>query len=141
MSKKLNQLFDEVRQRNLKEDFQVGQAAQALNEVKRATKQFQEFLDGPFTEAFKQMHNDPRTIEDNIGKLSKALRNQRDRLSEIVDEVDAYLDDVGSYLNPESIHHGGQHESRMKNRWARWEQNKPHHVQQRERDEDREEGI
>lgn len=131
--KKLNQLFDEVRQRNLKEDFQVGQAAQALQEVKRATKAFYEFLDGPFTEAFKKIHNDPREIENSIHELGQALRKQRDKLSKVVDEVDAYLDDVGSYLNPESINHDKHHENRMKHRWARWEQRTPRHL---DRDDD-----
>lgn len=126
--KKLNQLFDEARQRNLKEDFQIGQAAQALQEVKRATKEFYEFLNGPFTETFKQMHNDPRDIENGIHELGQALRKQRDKLSAVVDEVDSYLDDMGSYLNPESMHHGKHHENRVKNRWARWEQRTPRHL-------------
>lgn len=133
MSKKLNQLFEEARQRNLKEDFQIGQAAQALQEVKRATKEFYEFLNGQFTETFKQMHNDPRNIEDGIHELSQALRKQRDKLSAVVDEMDSYLDDVGFYLNPESIHHNKHHENRMKHRWARWEQRTPRHLN---RDED-----
>ncbi len=127
--KKLNQLFDEARQRNLKEDFQIGQAAQALQEVKRATKEFYEFLNGPFTETFKQMHNDPRNIEDSIYELIQALRKQRDKLSSVVDKVDSYLDDMGFYLNPQSIHHNKHHENRMKNRWARWEQRKPQTIQ------------
>jgi hypothetical protein len=131
--KKLNQLFDEARQRNLKEDFQMGQAAQALQEVKRATKEFYEFLNGSFTETFKQMHNDPRNIEDGIHELSQALRKQRDKLSTVVDEVDSYLDDMGSYLNPQSINHNKHHENRMKHRWARWEQRTPRHL---DRDED-----
>lgn len=122
--KKLNQLFDEVRQRNLKEDFEIGQAAQALQEVKRATKQFYEFLDGPFTEAFKKMHNDPRNIEDGINELGVALRKQRDKLSKVVDEVDSYLDSVGLYLNPESMYKGAQNQ----NRWTRWEHRTPRHL-------------
>lgn len=122
--KKLNELFDEARQRNLKEDFEIGQAAQALQEVKRATKAFNDFLEGPFTEAFKKMHNDPRNIEDGITELGNALRAQRDKLSAVVDEMDSYLDDVGTYLNPESMHKGKQND----NRWTRWENRTPRHL-------------
>lgn len=124
MSKKLNELFDKARQRNLKEDFEIGQAAQALQEVKRATKEFNDFLEGAFTKAFKEMHNDPRNIEDNIHQLGEALRAQRDKLSAVVDEMDSYLDDVGMYLNPESMHKGKQNE----NRWTRWEHRTPRHL-------------
>jgi ABC-type transporter Mla subunit MlaD len=126
--KKLNELFDEVRNRNLNEDFQVGQAAQALQELKRSAKEFSEFLDGPFTKIFKQMHNDPRNIEGAVADLSKALQQQLARMSNVVEEMDAYLNDVNTYLNPESIHHGKQHEDRMKHRWARWEQRTPRHL-------------
>lgn len=124
VSKKLNELFDEARQRNLKEDFEIGQAAQALQEVKRATKEFYDFLEGPFAKTFKNMHNDPRNIEDNVSKLGNALRVQRDKLSKVVDEMDSYLDSMDTYLNPESMHKGQQND----NRWTRWEHRTPRHL-------------
>lgn len=124
MTKKLNEFFDEARHRALKEDFEIGQAAMALQELKKASRQFQAFLDGQFTEDFKKLHNDPRNIEDGVMPLADSLRKQRDALSAVVDEMDSYLDEVGLYMDPTSMYKGKQNE----NRWTRWEHRTPRHL-------------
>lgn len=121
MAQKLSDLFEKKRQEALKEDFQIGQAAQALQELKRAAAEFSNFLDKDFTQAFKNLHNDPRNIEEGIYPLMEALEKQQARLAAVVEEMDSYLSDVSTSLNPQSVNHGHHHKDRMKNRWARWE--------------------
>lgn len=133
VSKKLNELFDEARQRNLKEDFEVGQAAQALFELKKSAKLFNDFLNGPFTEGFKKIHNDPRNIEQLASQLIKQLESQKAELSSVVDEVTSYLTDQDMYVNPES---SSKDQQRDPNRWSRWENRTPRHIRKQEDRED-----
>ena len=62
--KKLNELFDEIRQENLKEDFEIGQAALALRELQKSAQAFNDYLNGPFMQAFKAMHMTPVKLPD-----------------------------------------------------------------------------
>lgn len=121
MTKKLNELFDEVRARQLQEEFQIGQAAQALQSLKKATQEFQEFLDGPFTQAFKAIHADPRNIPEGVDKLVAVLDARREKLERVVDDVKEYLWDVDTNLNPESPSKDKHHQDRVERPWSRWE--------------------
>ncbi len=126
--KKLNELFDEVRQRNLKEDFQVGQAALALRELQKSAQAFSEFVNGPFAQSFKALHNDPRGMEA-LGDLVKQLDAQKEQLTSVADEVNGYLYDFQSENNPDhdmqDLNRDAQ--DRRRTRWSRWEHRTPRH--------------
>ncbi|QDJ96354.1 hypothetical protein Xoosp13_167 [Xanthomonas phage Xoo-sp13] len=102
MSKPLNQLFDQIRQKNLSEDFQVGQAAQALHSLQKANQELSEFLNGPFAEAFKQFHNNPEQMDELSAKLYNALDNRRKKFDGVVEDVLSYITDAEANLNPSS---------------------------------------
>jgi methyl-accepting chemotaxis protein len=121
-TRKLNELFDKARSKQLDEDFQIGQAAQALKTLKNAVNNFKQFVDTEFTDIYKQIHNDPRDVENNVNQLTDTLNQQLDTVKRVVAEMETYLDDVGTYLNPESVSFDKQHEIRKKHRWARWEE-------------------
>lgn len=102
MSTPLNKLFDDARQKNLQEDLQVGQAAQALHAVQKSAQELSAFLSGPFAEAFKQFHNSPDQMEELSAKLYTALEKQRDKFDGVVDDVLSYITDAEAHLNPNS---------------------------------------
>ena len=124
--KKLNELFDEIRQENLKEDFEIGQAALALRELQKSAAAFSEYLNGPFTQSFKAMHNDPRELEGKLHELVKQLEAQKDKIGAVTDEMVSYLYDYESENNPEQdfrdLNRQNQDRRRTReNRWSRWE--------------------
>lgn len=124
--KKLNELFDEIRQENLKEDFEIGQAALALRELQKSAAAFSQYLNGPFTEVFKAIHNDPRELEGKLHELVKQLEAQKDKIGAVTDEMVSYLYDYESENNPEQdfrdLNRQNQDRRRTRdNRWSRWE--------------------
>jgi len=132
VASKLTKLFDTIRHQHLKEDFEIGQAAQALFELQKTAKQFNEFLNGPFKVAFKKMTNDPRNIEELSRTLSDQLDMHVKEMSSVVDEMKSYLSDQDMYVNPESMHK----DSQRSNRWSRWEHRTPRHIRKQQDKDD-----
>lgn len=136
MSKKsLNELFSQIRHANLKEDFEVGQAAQALHELKKSAKAYFDFLETEFTAAYKEMLNRPERAEEISTELSNRLSAEAEKVKSVADEVNSFIWDFDNYENPNSINRGKHREPR-KNRWSRWEHRAPRHVQMKDREVD-----
>ena len=133
MTDSLQKIFDKKRQELVKEDFEIGQAAQALFELQKSAKALVEFLNGPFSEGFKQMHNDPRN-RDMAHELVKTLEAKQAELTSVVEEVTGYLYDAENGLNPADK----DNDKRRNGRWSRWEHRTPRHVQKQQ---DMEDGI
>lgn len=93
----LNKLFDTIRQKNLNEEFEVGQSAQALFELSKAAKEFSAFIDGKFTQNYKKSHGD-FTTEDT----SDELRSKFAQLEILVKDVEKYLSGFDTFQNPKS---------------------------------------
>lgn len=134
MSQDLNKLFQEIRNRQVNEEFEVGQAAQALFELKKAVNAYNEFVNGEFDKMFKSLHRTTRDRTDQVHEASKALENATKELKSVADEVSGYLFNLDTYDNPESDF-DGKHRT---GRWKRWE-HRPTRNQQKEWD--REDGI
>ena len=125
MNKSLKERFDTIRHQNLKEDFEVGQAAQALHTLKKAAKDYLNFLENDFTPAFKDMLNRPETSEDAASDLGKMLGNSIKRLADVSSEVETFVYNFDTYENPKSSVRGRHRE----NRWTRWEHRTPRHLE------------
>ena len=135
--KTLKERFETIRHEHIKEDFEVGQAAQALHELKKSAKAYYDFLNGEFTEAFKGMLNRPETSEDVAYELTKRLEQEVERLKGVADEVDSFITDFRHYEDPNSPS-AGEHRQPKRNRWSRWEHRTPRHVKMQQ---DREDGF
>ena len=130
MTRKLNDLFQEARHKNLKEDFEIGQSAQSLYTMIRDTEAFLEYLKGDFSKKFKAIHSGARDSTEFASELAKELTSKANELQGVAKEVEGYLWDYKDNQDPESI---GRDDHRT--RWTRWEHKTPRHIA---RQEDRE---
>lgn len=123
MNTKFKEIFESVKNRNdetvkLEEQYNVGEAAKALQETRKMVRAMDEFLGGEFATAFKSLHMDPRNIEDGVHELQQKLEEYKSRLDTQLSSLNDYLDEVHMYLNPESQSHDTHRESG--NRWDKW---------------------
>lgn len=124
MTKHIKDIFEAVKNKNnetirLEEQYNIGEAAKALQETRRLVKSMDEFLGGEFATAFKSMHMDPRNIEDGVSELQGKLDQYKKGLDVQLDNLRDYLDEVHMYLNPESVNKD-THRQDYK-RWNRWD--------------------
>lgn len=124
--KNLVEIFQTIRQKNLKEDFEVGQAAQALFELKKTIKEYNEFVNGSFDKLFRELHQSRDGRSDKTHDAVKALEGATKNLVSVVKEVEDYLYNLDTYDNPESSYDG----KHRVGRWRRWE-HKPTRAQQK----------
>lgn len=134
VSKDLNEMFQEIRTRKVNEDFDVGQAAQALFELKKAASEYNEFISGTFNQTFRELHKGRDNRTDKIREASEALSKATKALESVSDEVMNYLYSLDTYDNPDSDF-DGKHRT---GRWKRWE-HKPTRAEQKRWEE--EDGI
>lgn len=128
MTKKLNELFDAARQKNLVEDFEVGQAAQSLYTMIKDTEAFLAYLKGDFTQKFKQIHSGANGSTEAANELAKELTLQAKELEGVAKEVESYLWDYKDSQDPENPNR----ESHRTSRWGRWEHKTPRHIRKAE---------
>ncbi len=123
----LNKLFNDARQKNLKEDFEIGQAAQALYTIIRDTEAFLAYLKGDFTKKFKEIHSGGHNSAEAAYELANELTLQAKELEGVAKEVEYYL---GVYQDNQDPERGGKDDHRT--RWSRWEDRTPRHISKAE---------
>lgn len=126
MSRNIKEIFEAVKNKNdetvrLEEQYNIGEAAKALQETRKLVKSMDEFLGGEFATAFKSMHMDPRNIEDGVHELQVKLDKYKKGLDAQLDHLRDYLDEVHMYLNPESVNKDTHREDYR--RWDKYERN------------------
>lgn len=127
MSKHIKEIFEAIKTKNdetvrLEEQYNVGEAAKALHETRKLVKSMDEFLGGEFATAFKNLHMDPRNIEDGVHELQTKLEQYKGQLDTQLDNLRDYLDEVHMYLNPQSDNKDTHREDYS--RWDRWDKSK-----------------
>ncbi len=125
MTTNFKEIFESVKNRNdeslkLEEAYNIGEAAKALKDTQNVLSSVaQDLAAGDFAKSFKQMHMDPRNLEDGVYELQKKLKLYKNQIDEQLKLLEDYLDEAHMYLNPESVNKD-THRQDYK-RWNRWD--------------------
>jgi hypothetical protein len=114
----LASLFEAKLAERVNEDFRIGEAAKALHTLNKASQEFTAFVSGDFAKILNGMHQDPRRVEEDSGRLQKMLDDQRQKLNTVVDQLDDYIMSLDMYTNPKSVNHDTHRQDYR--RWDRY---------------------